>query len=274
MRLFNIISVIRIQLLSKSLRKLMPEQFRSAASYLIYKYEKNNVLPEDIYTNIIIFTCISSIIVSYIISSVFVKNLFISPSIFIFLLLSIYIVLYYGIASEYENDKLITHLYYFMVLKDMTLAYSSTKSILEAVRFVVLGEYPVISSILKNVIKNIVNGLDPERILIESNVIMEIDKSLDLQLSKLLSEVKRGEKFYPQQILILYDKTFARLETYCLLLLFLGFLLPLISLFIIISTKIINTEIVLSFILIQIIALTIFSKFLLTKIYDLVGVKN
>ncbi|MEM4482573.1 MAG: hypothetical protein QXS19_01395 [Candidatus Methanomethylicia archaeon] len=274
MRLFNIISSIRIPLLSRIICKLISEQFRSAANYLIYKYEKDDILPEDIYINIIVFACIISIIISCVISLIFVKNLFISPSIFIFFLLLMYVILYYGIVSEYENDKLITHLYYFMALKDMALAYSSTKSIIEAIRFVVLGGYPVISDILKNIIKNIVNGLDPEKILIESNVIMEFDKSLDLQLSKLLSEVKKGESFYPQQISIIYDKTFAKLEIYCLLLLFLGFLLPMISLFIIMSMRIINIEIVLSFILIQIIVLTIFSKFLLTKIYYLVGVKR
>jgi len=273
-KFFNLISKIHLTALSRKICNKVPKQFYDAVNYLIDKYEKYDTSPEVVYLNIIVFAFVGSLIFSFMILLVFVKDLLIFSFIFMFSLISIYLFLYYWIINEYERDKLIIHVYYFIALKDMLLAYSSTKSILEAIKFVILGGYPLISDIWKNIIKNVYNGLNPEVVLINKNI-MRFDKHFDSQLSKMLSEFK-NENYSLQEISILYDKLFAKLEVYSLLLLFIGFFLPLASLFIATYTKsiIMEVKVAVLFIIIQIIVPTIYSRFLLSRIYGAINVEK
>ncbi|MCX8169333.1 MAG: hypothetical protein N3E39_03950 [Candidatus Methanomethylicia archaeon] len=282
MRFFIIFSSIHFPFLFKKLSHIIPQEFYEAVDYLKIKYNKTHIRTEDIYLNILSFSIILSLISSCILSS-FINNISVSILIFVILTIVIYLSIYYGILGDYEYDKLIVCLYYFMMFEDIRLAYFSTKSFIEAIRFAALGTYPVISNLLRNYLKNIINGIDIESKFIGKGNIDNPLEKLGVDIEKILLKVKLEDTYsciYKTPnlesnniIQNSYETIVSKIEAYCLLLIFSGFLIPIASTFVIVYIKVASHIGILLFTIFQVFIVTLLSRVLFSKIYDAIGEK-
>ncbi|MCC6017614.1 MAG: hypothetical protein LM601_01045 [Candidatus Verstraetearchaeota archaeon] len=272
---FKVFSSFRLPFFKKLLKKCVPQLFSDSIDFLKNKYGKIEVTSEDVYANIIVSLLIISIVVLFL-SINFVKDIMISFMITLFSVICIYISIYYEIIGEYDQDNFLIHIYKFMVFRDIMLIYKSTNSIFEAVNFVASESYPIISANFEVILKNIINGLDPEDFSSEEAYL----KPITLLLNEMLVNVKNADKskgyMSTKDLLNLYEKVFSKIEAYCLFLLFIGMLLPLSLMFTIpYLSKFSPINVVIPlFILLQIVSLTVMSRIVSSNIYITLGGKS
>ncbi|MCR6623358.1 MAG: hypothetical protein NDF58_02185 [archaeon YNP-LCB-024-027] len=272
---FKVFSSFRLPFFKKLLKRRVPQLFSDSIDFLKNKYGKFEVTSEDVYANIIVSLLIVSIILLFL-SINFVKDIMISFMITLFSVICIYISIYYEIIGEYDQDNFLIHIYKFMVFRDVMLIYKSTNSIFEAVNFVASGSYPIISDNFEVILKNIINGLDPEDFSSEEAFL----KPITLLLNEMLVNVKNADKIKgymsTKDLLNLYEKVFSKIEAYCLFLLFIGMLLPLSLMFTIpYLSKFSPINVVMPlFILLQIVSLTVMSRIVSSNIYITLGGKS
>jgi hypothetical protein len=272
---FKVFSSFRLPFFKKLLKRRVPQLFSDSIDFLKNKYGKFEVTSEDVYANIIVSLLIVSIILLFL-SINFVKDIMISFMITLFSVICIYISIYYEIIGEYDQDNFLIHIYKFMVFRDIMLIYKSTNSIFEAVNFVASESYPIISANFEVILKNIINGLDPEDFSSEEAFL----KPITLLLNEMLVNVKNADKIKgymsTKDLLNLYEKVFSKIEAYCLFLLFIGMLLPLSLMFTIpYLSKFSPINVVMPlFILLQIVSLTVMSRIVSSNIYITLGGKS
>jgi hypothetical protein len=272
---FKVFSSFRLPFFKKLLKRRVPQLFSDSIDFLKNKYGKFEVTSEDVYANIIVSLLIVSIILLFL-SINFVKDIMISFMITLFSVICIYISIYYEIIGEYDQDNFLIHIYKFMIFRDVMLIYKSTNSIFEAVNFVASGSYPIISDNFEVILKNIINGLDPEDFSSEEAFL----KPITLLLNEMLVNVKNADKIKgymsTKDLLNLYEKVFSKIEAYCLFLLFIGMLLPLSLMFTIpYLSKFSPINVVMPlFILLQIVSLTVMSRIVSSNIYITLGGKS
>ncbi|NHV11905.1 MAG: hypothetical protein HA488_01645 [Candidatus Verstraetearchaeota archaeon] len=272
---FKVFSSFRLPFFKKLLKRRVPQLFSDSIDFLKNKYGKFEVASEDVYANIIVSLLIVSIILLFL-SINFVKDIMISFMITLFSVICIYISIYYEIIGEYDQDNFLIHIYKFMVFRDVMLIYKSTNSIFEAVNFVASGSYPIISDNFEVILKNIINGLDPEDFSSEEAYL----KPITLLLNEMLVNVKNADKIKgymsTKDLLNLYEKVFSKIEAYCLFLLFIGMLLPLSLMFTIpYLSKFSPINVVMPLlILLQIVSLTVMSRIVSSNIYITLGGKS
>jgi len=272
---FKVFSSFRLSFFKKLLKRRVPQLFSDSIDFLKNKYGKFEVTSEDVYANIIVSLLIVSIILLFL-SINFVKDIMISFMITLFSVICIYISIYYEIIGEYDQDNFLIHIYKFMIFRDVMLIYKSTNSIFEAVNFVASGSYPIISANFEVILKNIINGLDPEDFSSEEAFL----KPITLLLNEMLVNVKNADKIKgymsTKDLLNLYEKVFSKIEAYCLFLLFIGMLLPLSLMFTIpYLSKFSPINVVMPlFILLQIVSLTVMSRIVSSNIYITLGGKS
>ncbi|MCS7367085.1 MAG: hypothetical protein NDF52_04310 [archaeon YNP-WB-062] len=272
---FKVFSSFRLPFFKKLLKRRVPQLFSDSIDFLKNKYGKFEVTSEDVYANIIVSLLIVSIILLFL-SINFVKDIMISFMITLFSVICIYISIYYEIIGEYDQDNFLIHIYKFMIFRDVMLIYKSTNSIFEAVNFVASGSYPIISANFEVILKNIINGLDPEDFSSEEAFL----KPITLLLNEMLVNVKNADKIKgymsTKDLLNLYEKVFSKIEAYCLFLLFIGMLLPLSLMFTIpYLSKFSPINVVMPlFILLQIVSLTVMSRIVSSNIYITLGGKS
>jgi hypothetical protein len=272
---FKVFSSFQLPFFKKLLKRHVPQPFNDSINFLKNKYEKIEVTPEDVYANIIVSLLIISVIILFL-SINFVRDLIVSVMITLFSIICVYILIYYEIIGEYDHDNFLIHIYKFMVFRDMILVYKSTNSIFEAINFVASGSYPIISANFEVMLKNIINGLNPEDFSNEEAYL----KLITLLLNEILVNAKNADKSKgytsAKDVLNAYEKIFSKIEAYCLFLLFIGMLLPLSLMFTIpYLSKFFPINVVMPlFILLQIVSLTVVSKNLSSNIYITLGGGN
>ncbi|MCS7368276.1 MAG: hypothetical protein NDF57_00945 [archaeon GBS-70-058] len=269
---FRVFSSFQPPFFKKLLRKHVPQLFTESINFLKNKYEKFEVSSEDVYANIIVSLLVISGVV-LLISINFVKDTVISFLITLFFTICIYILIYYEIVGEYNHDRFLIHMYKFMAFRDMVLAYKSTNSIFEAINFVACGNYPIISTNFEVILKNIINGFDPEKFSSEATELKIISSLLNEMLVNVKNAEKSKEYMSAKDVLNAYEKLFSKIEAYCLFLLFIGMLLPLSLMFIIphLNRFFPITFIMPLFVLLQIISLIVLSRILLSNIHVALG---
>ncbi|MEM3713338.1 MAG: hypothetical protein QXF82_00115 [Nitrososphaeria archaeon] len=271
MLLLKVFARGNIKILNKILGRYTSKEFDVAIKYLGDKYGLADVMSCNVYTNIVLFSLIILILFLVISLEIF-KNPFHAVPISIMISLISYMVMYYSIIGEYERDKFILSTYYCLMFKEITLAYDSTKSILESIRFVASGNYPIISIIFEKIVQNIINGLEPEHVL--TSIPYE---SICLRLKKIFSWIKlksTRDFLLEKEELNGYEKLLPKIEAYCLILISFGAFMPIIYSFIMIYMKMVIPIMILELALLQIVFLTFLSRLISSNLSIVIGEKN
>ncbi|GEM_PF-5041168 len=277
--MFRLYRSANIPSINKIFARFVSSNLREAVKYLSLKYGVK-LTPEGVIACSILLSVLASSLIAVLIQMVSANSL-LSILVSILTIFALYTYLSSYIINIYEVDRLTYSRYAYLVLREVGITLSATKSLHDALLFLAQGSYPEISHDARFLILNIVNGLPPQKVLrkyahyqpsstLRSGLVLLSyypERSINLSsiCFKPLSEVKEQIK-----------KLNSKLELYCLIIIVQSFLVPityfLTSLLLIRQYTLIDPSLLpLFFVLSQLIVLSILMRSFISRLARVIG---